>query len=226
MQATALEVQRLLVSGRKKEALEFAQEGQLWGPALVIASQLGDQFYGDTVKLMALKQLKVGSPLRTLCLVVAGQPADVFSKVSSGSNLPGYVNTSIQPGQVAANMLDGWEENLAILTANRTKDDGLVIILLGDCLWKERKEAAAAHICYLVAEASFEPYSDGARLCLIGAAHWNCPRIYVSPEAIQRTELYEYSKVLGNSQFLRLPFQPYKLIYAYMRLKLGKWLIL
>ncbi|MBA0640147.1 hypothetical protein Goklo_023113 [Gossypium klotzschianum] len=222
MQATALEVQRLLVSGRKKEALEFAQEGQLWGPALVIASQLGDQFYGDTVKLMALKQLNAGSPLRTLCLVVAGQPADVFSTVSPSSNLPGYVNTPHQPGQIAASMLDGWEENLAILTANRTKDDELVIIHLGDCLWKERGEAAAAHICYLVAEANFEPYSDGARLCLIGADHWNCPRTYVSPEAIQRTELFEYSKTLGNSQFLLLPFQPYKLIYAYMLAEVGK----
>ncbi|XWS32372.1 hypothetical protein CRYUN_Cryun23aG0154000 [Craigia yunnanensis] len=213
MQATALEVQRLLVSGRKKEALEFAQEGQLWGPALVIASQLGDQFYGDTVKLMALKQLIAGSPLRTLCLLAAGQPADVFSTVSPSSNLPGYIG---------ANMLDGWEENLAIITANRTKDDELVIIHLGDCLWKERGEAAAAHICYLVAEANFEPYSAGARLCLIGADHWNCPRTYVSPEAIQRTELYEYSKVLGNSQFLLLPFQPYKLIYAYMLAEVGK----
>ncbi|XP_022757013.1 protein transport protein SEC16A homolog isoform X2 [Durio zibethinus] len=213
MQATALEVQRLLVSGRKKEALEFAQEGQLWGPALVIASQLGDQFYGDTVKLMALKQLIAGSPLRTLCLLVGGRPADVFSTISPSSNLPGYIG---------ANMLDGWEENLAIITANRTKDDELVIIHLGDCLWKERGEAAAAHICYLVAEANFEPYSDGARLCLIGADHWNCPRTYVSPEAIQRTELYEYSKVLGNSQFLLLPFQPYKLIYAYMLAEVGK----
>ena len=37
-------------------------------------------------------------------------------------------------------MLDGWEENLAIITANRTKDDELVIIHLGDCLWKERSE--------------------------------------------------------------------------------------
>ena len=37
-------------------------------------------------------------------------------------------------------MLDGWEENLAIITANRTKDDELVIIHLGDCLWKERGE--------------------------------------------------------------------------------------
>ncbi|XVF33549.1 hypothetical protein REPUB_Repub17cG0177800 [Reevesia pubescens] len=222
MQATALEVQRLLVSGRKKEALEFAQEGQLWGPALVIASQLGDQFYGDTVKLMALKQLIGGSPLRTLCLLVAGQPADVFSTVSSSSNIPGYVNTPNQPAQIGANMLDGWEENLAIIAANRTKDDELVIIHLGDCLWKERGEAAAAHICYLVAEANFEPYSDGARLCLIGTDHWRCPRTYVSPEAIQRTELYEYSKVLGNSQFLLLPFQPYKLIYAYMLAEVGK----
>ena len=37
-------------------------------------------------------------------------------------------------------MLDDWEENLAVITANRTKDDQLVIIHLGDCLWKERSE--------------------------------------------------------------------------------------
>lgn len=43
--------------------------------------------------------------------------------------------------QIGANcMLDEWEENLAIITANRTKDDGLVIIHLGDCLWKEHGE--------------------------------------------------------------------------------------
>lgn len=112
-------------------------------------------------------------------------------------------------------MLDDWEENLAVITANRTKDDELVIIHLGDCLWKERSEVlyilsnfpvlkfilsflympgltwellfqiTAAHICYLVAEANFESYSDSARLCLIGADHWKFPRTYASPEAIQ-----------------------------------------
>ena len=41
-----------------------------------------------------------------------------------------------QPGP---NMLDDWEENLAIITANRTKGDVLVITHLGDCLWKEKK---------------------------------------------------------------------------------------
>ncbi|WVZ12619.1 hypothetical protein V8G54_017149 [Vigna mungo] len=253
MRAMALEVQNLLVSGRKKEALQCAQEGQLWGPALVLASQLGDQFYVDTVKQMALRQLVAGSPLRTLCLLIAGQPAEVFSIDSSINGHPGASNMAQVSAQVESNgMLDDWEENLAVITANRTKGDELVIIHLGDCLWKERSEITAAHICYLVAEANFESYSDSARLCLIGADHWKSPRTYATPEAIQnilyavivvyllknlfiseivansyssriqRTELYEYSKVLGNSQFTLHPFQPYKLIYAYMLAEVGK----
>ncbi|XP_062074743.1 protein transport protein SEC16A homolog [Humulus lupulus] len=224
LQATASEVQNLLVSGRKREALQYAQEGQLWGPALVLASQLGDQFYVDTIKQMAFHQLAAGSPLRTLCLLIAGQPAEVFSvnAIADGS-LPGSVTMFQQPAQFGTSgMLDDWEENLAVITANRTKDDELVIIHLGDCLWKERSEITGAHICYVVAEANFESYSDSARLCLIGADHWKFPRTYASPEAIQRTELYEYSKVLGNSQFILLPFQPYKLVYAHMLAEVGK----
>ncbi|KAA8522222.1 hypothetical protein F0562_012895 [Nyssa sinensis] len=224
MLATAAEVQSLLVSGRKKEALHCAQEGQLWGPALVLAAQLGNQFYVDTVKQMAVRQLVAGSPLRTLCLLIAGQPAEVFSTDTTAySGVPGAVNMSQQPAQFSTNgMLDDWEENLAVISANRTKDDELVLIHLGDCLWKERSDIIAAHICYLVAEANFEPYSDSARLCLIGADHWKFPRTFASPEAIQRTELYEYSKVLGNSQFVLLPFQPFKLIYAHMLAEVGR----
>ncbi|XP_072966572.1 protein transport protein SEC16A homolog [Typha angustifolia] len=223
IRATAIEVQNLLVSGRRKEALQYAQEGQLWGPALVLAAQLGDKFYVDTVKKMAYRQYISGSPLRTLCLLIAGQPADVFSVDSSTNSSYDAANASKQPiGIQPCGMLDGWEENLAIITANRTKDDELVMIHLGDCLWKERAEVTAAHICYLVAEANFESYSESSRLCLIGADHWKCPRTFASPEAIQRTELYEYSKVLGNSQYNLLQFQPYKLIYAYMLAEVGK----
>ncbi|OIV92776.1 hypothetical protein TanjilG_00910 [Lupinus angustifolius] len=223
LRATASEVQNLLVSGKKKEALQCAQEGQLWGPALVLASQLGEQFYVETVKQMALRNLVAGSPLRTLCLLIAGQPAEVFSTDTSVSVHPGASNLPQNSAQVGSNtMLDNWEENLAVITANRTKGDELVIVHLGDCLWKERSEITAAHICYLIAEANFESYSDSARLCLIGADHWKFPRTYASPEAIQRTELYEYSKVLGNSQFILLSLQPYKLIYAYMLAEVGK----
>jgi hypothetical protein len=43
----------------------------------------------------------------------------------------------------------------------------------------------AAHICYLIADKNFDPYSESARLCLVGADHWKCPRTYASPDAIQ-----------------------------------------
>ncbi|KAK1419057.1 hypothetical protein QVD17_28214 [Tagetes erecta] len=226
IRATAAEVQTLLVSGRKMEALHRAQVGQLWGLALMLAAQLGDQFYVDTVRNMALCQLVAGSPLRTLCLLIAGQPADVFSiDPAAGDATNAAVNMfqKSAQAQLGANaMLNGWEENLAMITANRTKDDELVLIHLGDCLWKETSNIIAAHICYLVAEANFEPYSDSARLCLIGADHWKHSRTYASPEAIQRTEVYEYSKLQGNSQFTLLPFQPYKLIYAHMLAEVGR----
>ncbi|GFY81164.1 RGPR-like protein [Actinidia rufa] len=221
IQATALEIQKLLISGRKEEAFTLCQKMvNCGGQPLFLQLNL---FYGDTVKQMACHQLATGSALQTLCLLIAGKPADVFSTSTSTSSLPGAVNIS-QPSSEggAICMLDKWEENLAIIMANRTKDDELVVIHLGDCLWKESGEVLAAHICYLVAEANFEPYSDSARICLIGADHWKFPRTYATPEAIQRTELYEYSKVLGNSQFILQPFQPYKVIYAHMLTEVGK----
>lgn len=109
-------------------------------------------------------------------------------------------------------MLNDWQQNLAIITANRTKGDDLVITHLGDCLWKERNEVciclsvrflymfelntllillymymqvAAAHSCYLVAELNIDAYSESARMCLLGADHLRCPRTFTSPEAIQ-----------------------------------------
>lgn len=58
------------------------------------------QFYVDTVKQMALRQLVAGSPLRTLCLLIAGQPAEVFSSSSSNSGDVSAFNMSQQPSQV------------------------------------------------------------------------------------------------------------------------------
>ncbi|KAK1325360.1 hypothetical protein QJS10_CPA01g02765 [Acorus calamus] len=215
---TAVEVQSFLVSGKKREALQCAQDGQLWGPALVLAAQLGREFYVDTVKQMALKQFVSGSPLQTLCLLIAEQPVNSVNGVLNDA-----VHASQQTSQITATgMLDDWEKNLAIITANRTVGDEAVITRLGYSLWSERGEIAAAHTCFLIAESLFEPYSDKAKLCLIGADHVRYPRTYASPAAIQRTELYEYSKVLGNSQYALQPFQPYKLIYAYMLAEVGK----
>jgi hypothetical protein len=46
--------------------------------------------------------------------------------------------------------------------------------------------------------------ASGARDC----------RLFVHPEAVQRTEVFEYAKALGNSQYTLPAFQVYKFIYA------------
>lgn len=46
--------------------------------------------------------------------------------------------------------------------------------------------------------------------------------VWTNSKCKQRTEVYEYAKVLGNSQYILLPFQPYKLLYAYMLVEVGK----
>ncbi|MCD9646497.1 hypothetical protein HAX54_036369 [Datura stramonium] len=186
--ATAAEVQSLLVSGRKKKRYNVHKRGSCGAQLLFSLHNLQ----------MALQTLVAGSPLRTLCLLIAGQPADVFSVDSTAQSGMPVVNAVQQPAQFGANiMLDDWEENLAVITANRAKDDELVLIHLGDCLWKERM-ILLLHTFAINGANNFEQYSDTGRLCLVGADHLKFPRTYASPEAIQRTEIYEYSKVLSS----------------------------
>ncbi|KAJ7557254.1 hypothetical protein O6H91_05G119000 [Diphasiastrum complanatum] len=213
----------------QKEALHRAQEGQLWGPALVLARELGEKPYADTVADMARHQFRAGSPLQVLNFLFAGQPSEIFagkvmSPISRSLTTTNAIGTPLRG--LAQDGVDGlltqWQENLAIMAANRTNGDEQVIMHLGDCLWERRGEVAAAHTCYLIADANFESFSNNSRLCLIGADHYKYPRTFASPEAVQRTELYEYSKVMGNPQFILIPFQPYKLVYASMLAEVGK----
>jgi len=49
---------------------------------------------------MAQRQFVCGSPLRTLCLLIAGQPADVFSAECPANSFPGAANEPHGPTQV------------------------------------------------------------------------------------------------------------------------------
>ena len=44
----------------------------------------------------------------------------------------------------------------------------------------------------------------------------------INNRILQRTELFEYAKVLGNSQFVLLQLQSYKLMYAHMLAEVGR----
>ncbi|GMH14724.1 hypothetical protein Nepgr_016565 [Nepenthes gracilis] len=95
IQKPASAVQSPLPTDRKKEAVQLAEEGQLWVFALILAHELGEQFYINAVKKVATSHLGASLPLPTLFLLIAKKPEDVFStNIMRGVGLPESVHMS------------------------------------------------------------------------------------------------------------------------------------
>ncbi len=94
---------------------------------------------------------------------------------------------------------------------------------LGDGLWSRQGRVFAAHVCYVLAQAPFLPVTDSnARLVLVGGDHKRRPNSFVSAESVQRSEVLEYCKSLGNSQYSCPELERYKLSYAVYLAELGE----
>ena len=189
------ELRRLLCAGAKVDALRCACAHGCWPLALALAPQISPKCAADTTAAFARACMPDGDPLRTFLLCAAAQPAEALRTPC---------------------VVDRWLENVAMLLANRTPATRGLVGDLGDRLWQARPTAAAAHVCYLVADSAFG-YADNpsTRLVLVGADHKRARAHYVTPAAVQATECYEYAKTQGNPQFSLPCFQPYKLVYAH-----------
>lgn len=74
----------------------------------------------------------------------------VFGFGGSTDSLASNVASNVASHSLAegggGSVLPEWRENLAILAANRTKGDEGVLTKIGDRLWAERNEVAAAQV--------------------------------------------------------------------------------
>ncbi|GLI60802.1 hypothetical protein VaNZ11_002907 [Volvox africanus] len=87
-QAAAKRMQRLLVLGRKIDALKVATEAGLWGPALLLATAVSPdgRAFQEAAVAMAQSLLLPGAPVRTLALVLAGRPDLVHAMPDSAAD--------------------------------------------------------------------------------------------------------------------------------------------
>ena len=115
-------------------------------------------------------------------------------------------------------MLDDWQQNLAIIIANRTKGDDLVITHLGDCLWKEKNEVC---ICWLYGFFTFLSqthylyyYISICRLQLLIHAIWLLNKILIHTLKVQEYVYLEQTiwDVLAHLQVLKLS-RSYKFVH-------------
>ncbi|XP_043096987.1 protein transport protein Sec16B isoform X2 [Puntigrus tetrazona] len=195
---------KLLLSGRKKEALESAMQSGLWGHALFLASKMDSRSY-NTVLSRFTGSLAPSDPLQTFFQLLSGRIPAVSMSWSSEK-------------------WGDWRPHLAVLLSNETGDPFIhhrSIITMGDTL-ASRDMLYASQICYLTAQCPFGWYTNRSeRLVLLGSKQSVLFSKFCHNSAVRCTELFEYCQRLGNSEFFIPAFQVYKFLYACRLLDCG-----
>nr|XP_057928152.1 protein transport protein Sec16B isoform X2 [Doryrhamphus excisus] len=195
---------QLLLAGRKKEALESAMSGDLWGHALFLASKMDMRSY-TTVLDRFTGQLSATDPLQTLFQLLSGR-------------IPAVATWCGGPNRV------DWRPHLAVMLSNETGDSTLrqrAVVTMGDTL-ASRGLVHAAHVCYLMSGVPFGAFTETtARMVLLGCSHKDTFRRFASNAAIRCTEIYEFCQTLGAKHFSIPSFQVFKFLYAARLLDCG-----
>uniref|UniRef100_A0A3B4UPV6 Protein transport protein sec16 n=1 Tax=Seriola dumerili TaxID=41447 RepID=A0A3B4UPV6_SERDU len=187
----------LLLFGRKKDALEAAMKGGLWGHALLLASKMDNRTHARVMTRFA-NSLPINDPLQTVYQLMSGRmPA---SATCCGEEKWG-----------------DWRPHLAMVLSNLTHTldlDTRTITTMGDTL-ASKGLIDAAHFCYLMAQVGLGVFTKkSTKMVLIGSNHSLSFYQFATNEAIQRTEAYEYAQSLGSQPCTLPNFQVFKLIYA------------
>lgn len=191
------DLETLLLSGKRQEAIDTACRQGLWTHALIIASCTGKQQWQSVISAYTSTALANGpDTLGIQYRMFAGLGADALDTPSNQPNTPnggnGFVTAaditslsasggtsngveeSLQSVQRQSNnkLCDSWAKILTMALANRTSGDQSAIIRLGDRLRKNNM-TVAAHICYattLQGKDIFVPEAveEGSRAVLLG----------------------------------------------------------
>ncbi|KAK1938278.1 Protein transport protein SEC16A [Phytophthora citrophthora] len=215
----ANQLRELLLVGDRKGAVSSAMAAHMWPEAMLIASFTDKEEYRRVLRTYLDETYATGDPCRALFMAFADQQE---KSVQEPKRL--LQTNAQQPAQ--SPVLTAWVSHAQVLLANRTADTSKILTELGDRLWSEDNAVAAAHICYLLAGIQVEAPMPTSKMALLGGDHRTPTeaRFYVSPGAVQRTEIYEWAQKQskGSSANLMIPFQGYKLIYAMLLADHGK----
>lgn len=124
------QLEQLLVNGKLKEASQLALVNRMWAHAMLLGSMADRETYETAVSqfadsLSSVPGMGTGSPLRTLYMIFAGCGDNLFKpspKITVDQFGNQYASHSLQSSQdQIAKICEKWQENLAIILANRTQ---------------------------------------------------------------------------------------------------------
>ncbi|KAJ2821597.1 hypothetical protein IWW50_004572, partial [Coemansia erecta] len=214
------DLEDLLLSGRRSEAISFTRARGMWAHALIIASCTGKDDWQAIVaayaeSAMSRNLVALGAQYRLFAGLGDRAFTDASASTESDFVTAAEIGGEEQHAPAGSSAVDDWARTLALALANRTPGDDCAILALGDRL-RERGQVLAAHICYVLTLHSkdiFHGTEAGPRAVLLGVderAHSNdgtsyemafsrFSRFYRKPAALFLTELYELAFVLKNA---------------------------
>ena len=196
-------LRQLLLTGRKKDALDFACSKSLWGHALMLASRMDDQSRTYVVNRFTAS-LMTTDPLNTFYTLLLGRTP-----------------SCVKPEGLSR--AGDWRPHLSMILANKmSKLDAASIVSLGDSLMA-RKRLHAAHLCYYLGDVHFGSYGDtDTRYSLLGVDHSRIRvGLYPEPQDLHRMEVFEYALCLTKQDFALPAFQLFKLLHVYRLVEYG-----
>ena len=210
------EAQKLLLRGKREEAVKCALSGGDHALALLIASLCGPVTYHTAARYYIQKTIKSGTPLHTAMALFANQ-----------------IQTPEEADELTANFWkdraesvgESWQYHLATVLSNQTRGWKNVLTSLGDELIRTGY-VDAAHFCYLVSGRPISHHSNNSScLVLVGCDHKIKEHVALMTkeawEAYLRTEALEWAKRKGNPNAVISTLQPFKLRYAILLADFG-----
>lgn len=158
--ASTSSIEKLLVLGKREEAVELALEQEDYALALLAASLCDMNVYQRVVRQLASKRFSpASSALQTFALLSCNQggSAPIFQ---SPAVKPAAFQISDKLGSTAAStqnqstteLLHNWRQNVALLLSTKTQDWQLLLIRLAQRLQTEARDGVLAQTVLLAAD--------------------------------------------------------------------------
>jgi COPII coat assembly protein SEC16 len=209
-----------LIKGEREQAVWYAVDQRLWGPALLIASTLSRDKWQQCVQELVRKEVR-HKPLAALFQNFAGnwdESADELVSVSARAGFQMVNTTNTSANQDALSGLESWRETALLILSNRSPGDAQALAATGRLLATYGR-FEAAHICFIFSKTNaFFGGADDPRsaFSLVGGD----PKLLGLDfdgdlEAIILSEIYEYVLSILPTPVSPIPhLQAYKLYHA------------
>ncbi|KAJ1869471.1 hypothetical protein LPJ55_005331 [Coemansia sp. RSA 990] len=165
------QLERMLLDGKRSDAISFSRERGLWAHALIIASCTGKKDWQDVVS--AYVKSALDSEFASLGMqyrLFAGLGGDSLAEAQGANSfitaaeIGATSHRTDNPRTDVSDTVADWARLLSMTLANRTPGDQAAILRLGDQL-REHGQVIPAHICYVVTMLAREIFQrdDGSR---------------------------------------------------------------